>query len=116
MSAPITEFSLKDVVANEEQIQITDDMSTLGDLRWYVTYEHPIFRFPANVPHLVRFVCNGTSYNHKAPDSTPLTTILQGTSQGPNEQRYIWLIWMGENDYMCVFRGGMFMEEQYEQK
>jgi hypothetical protein len=25
-------------------------------------------------------------------------------------------MWMGENDYMCVFRGGMFMEEQYEQK
>jgi hypothetical protein len=25
-------------------------------------------------------------------------------------------MWMGENDYMCVFRGGMFMEDQYEQK
>jgi hypothetical protein len=42
--------------------------------------------------------------------------MLQGTSQGTNKQKYIWLMWMGENDYMCVFRGGMFMEEQYEQK
>jgi hypothetical protein len=25
-------------------------------------------------------------------------------------------MWMGENDYMCVFRGGMFMEEQYMTK
>ena len=106
-----TSFVLKNLRADEHRLVIGDDMATLGDLRKFVGRT---FLLP---PHIQKFICDGRGYDEQDNDSLSLEEILDGTEEGPDQDRYIWLLWMSDDDYAVVVgRGGMFLESELDDK
>ena len=102
-------FVVKNLAAEELVLVTGPDMMTLGDIRRAT-------RVRWHLPnHLQRLICSGREYVHH-PDSHSIADVLRGTVEGPNQERIIWLVWMREQDYACVGRGGLFLEDQLPQK
>jgi len=109
-------FILKNVAATEHHLCVTEDFSTLGDLRQYVfvTYQLPFFQ--------QRYVCAGKSF-HAQDDSYPLRRVLENTHEGPNQERIIWLVWMNNDDYHITVHppslgrgGGLALQSEIDEK
>ena len=107
----ITQFTLKNLVAEEEVLTIGLHMRTLNDLRTYVERRYDI------PPFLQRYVCASQPYHHHDDGDKPLNEILYRTSEGTNQERLIFLLWMRPTDYVAVTGfGGMFLQTELEAK
>lgn len=89
-------FTVKDLCARETSYAINGEMNTLGQLRsellrlWDIPLE------------LQTLCCAGRTYSSRDHDSTPIVEILEGTMQGPMQQRLVWILWMMDEDYYIV--------------
>ena len=109
MATMTLHFTVKNLAAEELRLHTSESMVTLSDLRRAVE-EH--WGLPAE---LQRFVCSGRNY-WRHDGATPLSSVLDGTSDGPDRERLIWLMWMRKEDYTCAPDGGMFLQSEYEAK
>ena len=111
MGDDVLPFVLKNLRADELRLITGPFMRTLGDLRdaanrrWLVPN------------HLQNFVSGGRNSRGR-PDSYLIKDLLAGTSEGPNQERYIWITWMADQDYIDVGDShmGMFLETELDVK
>ena len=86
-------FTLKDLSAREIFLEVGEGMNTLGDVRHHLLTEWSI---PMESQQLV---CAGRTYTaDDYDDTTPLTRVLSGTSQGHMQERILWVCWICDKD------------------
>ena len=106
-------FVVRNVAAEELRLRISRNLVTLDDLRWRI---HVKWGVPL---HLQKLICIGRSWDRQA-GRVLLSQVLHGTSEGPNQERVIWAIWLSANDYVMVLptdrHPAYFYKEDYDLK
>ena len=104
------EFVVKNCAAEEFPMVTGPGMRTLGDLRAEIELR---FRIPRFLLHLVARGKNLDKYS----DGHSLEVALGGTGdEVEGQDRYIWLLWLRDTDFISVRRGGFFLGSQLEAK
>ena len=99
-------FVVKNLAAEETHMTIEQGMRTLGDLREYI---EEYMDLPISMQHLVS--------DGKSLDTWPHETLIQGCLPQTTEfAPIVWLLWMRDNDYISIYRGGLFLESEADQK
>ena len=101
-------FVLKTLAAEECRLTLSPDLHTLGDLRRFI---HIRWQIPS---HMQRLITNGRQIGTEL-DSSPLDSLIRRFST-PEQDSYVWLMWMTDHDYLAVERGGMFLASELDNK
>ena len=107
------DFTLKNLAAEEFRMRTGPHLRTLNDLRTVVESSPRYGQVPREFQG---YVYDGRSYDHQFDGNTTLSQIFQGSREGPNQERMMWLVWYRDQDYICCYRGGMMLDTEYDNK
>ena len=102
-------FVVKDISARELRLATGRDLQTVADLRTQILMHWQVPRY------LQRIVAQGKTFTTADRDNTPLSEILADKVE-QDQDRITWLIWMSDDDYIAIDRGGLINHATLERK